>query len=52
MTVSEVGIVADAVGFCRLVADRIVPAELGACVTGATALASTVLTGAAALALD
>lgn len=50
--VSEVGIVADAVGFCRLVADRIGPAELDAHVTGATALASTVLTGAAALALD
>jgi hypothetical protein len=50
--VSDVGIVADAVRFCRLVADRIAPAELGASVTGATALASTVLSGAAALALD
>jgi hypothetical protein len=50
--VSELGIVADAVGFCRLVANRIAPAELGASVTGATALASTVLSGAAALALD
>ncbi len=50
--VPEVGIVADAVSFCRLVADRIGPADLGASVTGATALASTVLTGAAALALD
>jgi uncharacterized protein (TIGR03083 family) len=48
----EVAIVADAVRFCRLVADRIAPAELGASVTGATALASTVLSGAAALALD
>jgi uncharacterized protein (TIGR03083 family) len=50
--VSDVAIVADAVRFCRLVADRIGPAELGASVTGAPALASTVLTGAAALALD
>ena len=50
--VSEVGIVADAVRFCRLVGDRISAAELGAHVTGVTALASTVLTGAAALALD
>jgi uncharacterized protein (TIGR03083 family) len=50
--VGEVCIVADAVGFCRLVADRIGPAELGAQVTGVTALAPTVLAGAAALALD
>jgi uncharacterized protein (TIGR03083 family) len=50
--VGEVCIVADAVGFCRLVADRIGPAELGAHVTGVTALAPTVLAGAAALALD
>ena len=48
----DVAIVADAVDFCRLVADRIDPAELGASVTGATALASAVLAGAAALALD
>src|SRR3954468_18297528 len=50
--VPEVMIVADAVRFCRLVADRIAPAELGARVTGATGLAATVLSGAAALALD
>ena len=50
--VPEVAIVADAVRFCRLVADRISPAELGASVTGATVLAPTVLAGAAALALD
>ena len=50
--VSEVAIVAEAVSFCRLVADRIDARELGAHVTGATALASTVLAGAAALALD
>ena len=49
---SDVAIVADAVRFCRLVADRISPAELGAHVTGPSALASTVLSGAAALALD
>jgi uncharacterized protein (TIGR03083 family) len=48
----EVSIVADAVGFCRLVADRISPAELGAHVTGAAGFAPTVLAGAAALALD
>jgi uncharacterized protein (TIGR03083 family) len=50
--VPEVGIVADAVGFCRLVADRIDAQELGAHVTGATGLAPTVFAGAAALALD
>jgi uncharacterized protein (TIGR03083 family) len=49
---AEVVIVADAVGFCRLVGDRISAAELGAHVTGATDLAATVLAGAAALALD
>jgi hypothetical protein len=37
---------------CRLVADRIGPAELGASVTGPAELAATVLSGAAALALD
>jgi uncharacterized protein (TIGR03083 family) len=50
--VFDIGIVADAVRFCRLVADRIGPAEVGAAVTGTTALTSTVLSGAAALALD
>jgi uncharacterized protein (TIGR03083 family) len=48
----EVGIVADAVRFCRLVADRITPGELGAHLTGATDHADVVLAGAAALALD
>ena len=48
----EVAIVADAVGFCRLVADRITPADLGAQVSGAAGAADVVLTGAAALALD
>ena len=51
-TVPEVAIVADAVGFCRLVADRILPADLGAHLTGPAGLVSTVLSGAAALALD
>jgi uncharacterized protein (TIGR03083 family) len=50
--VQEVAIVADAIAFCRLVADRIGSAELGAHVTGANEIASTVLAGAAALALD
>jgi uncharacterized protein (TIGR03083 family) len=50
--VPEVGIAADAVGFCRLVADRIDASQLGAHVTGATAHAATVFAGAAALALD
>jgi len=49
---TEVAIVADAVGFCRLVADRITPADLGAQVSGAAGAADVVLAGAAALALD
>jgi uncharacterized protein (TIGR03083 family) len=50
--VPEVAIVADAVGFCRLVAARIAPADLGAHVSGAAGHAAAVLAGAAALALD
>ena len=50
--VPEVGVVADAVGFCRLVANRLEPGGLGAHVTGEPGLADTVLAGAAALALD
>jgi uncharacterized protein (TIGR03083 family) len=50
--VPEVAIVADAVGFCRLVAARITPADLGAHVSGAAGSADAVLAGAAALALD
>jgi uncharacterized protein (TIGR03083 family) len=50
--VPEVAIVADAVGFCRLVAARITPADLGAHVSGADGAAAAVLAGAAALALD
>lgn len=50
--VPEVGLVADAVDFCRLVADRIEPGALGAHVTGEAVHAGVVLAGAAALALD
>jgi hypothetical protein len=50
--VPEVSIVADTVAFCRLVADRIGPDELGAHLSGATDQAATVFAGAAALALD
>ena len=45
-------IVADAVGFCRLVANRIDPNALSAVVTGQEELAADVLAGARALALD
>jgi uncharacterized protein (TIGR03083 family) len=48
----EVAIVADAVGFCRLVAARLDVDELGGHVTGEPFLVTTVLAGAAALALD
>jgi uncharacterized protein (TIGR03083 family) len=50
--VPEVSIVADAVGFCRLVAARIAPGDLGAHVSGSAGHADAVLSGAAALALD
>jgi uncharacterized protein (TIGR03083 family) len=50
--VPEVAIVADAVGFCRLVADRIAPDELAPHLRGAVEHAPRVLAGAAALALD
>jgi hypothetical protein len=48
----EVAIVADAVRFCRLVAARLDVGELGGHVTGEPSLVTTVLAGAAALALD
>jgi uncharacterized protein (TIGR03083 family) len=48
----DVRIVADAVDFCRLVANRIDPAALGAVVTGDGALARDLFTGASTLALD
>jgi hypothetical protein len=50
--VPEVIIVADAVGFCRLVANRIRPTDLDAHVSGAVAHVPHILAGAAALALD
>jgi uncharacterized protein (TIGR03083 family) len=50
--VPEVAVVADAVTFCRLVANRISPGELRAHVSGPMAGADRVLAGAAALALD
>jgi hypothetical protein len=52
VAVVEVAVVADAVRFCRLVANRISPGELRAHVSGAVAAADRVLAGAAALALD
>jgi uncharacterized protein (TIGR03083 family) len=48
----SVGIVADVVGFCRLVANRLRPSDLDAYVTGDRGRASSVLAAAAALALD
>jgi uncharacterized protein (TIGR03083 family) len=50
--VAEVMIVADTVGFCRLVADRLTPEQLAPAVTGAVDHAAPLLAGAAALALD
>jgi hypothetical protein len=50
--VPEVTIVADALGFCRLAANRIRPADLDAHVSGAVAPVPHILAGAAALALD
>jgi uncharacterized protein (TIGR03083 family) len=49
---AEVMIVADACRFCRLVADRIEPAALGAHVRGDSADVALLLRAAAALALD
>ncbi|TVZ04013.1 maleylpyruvate isomerase family mycothiol-dependent enzyme [Trebonia kvetii] len=48
----RLSIVADAVGFCRLAADRIRPADLGASVIGSADLAACVLAATATLALD
>jgi uncharacterized protein (TIGR03083 family) len=47
-----IGIVADAVGFCWLVANRVTPADLGLHVTGDPGRAAGVLAAASALALD
>jgi uncharacterized protein (TIGR03083 family) len=49
---AEVSIVADAVGFCRLVSDRMAPAELAPYISGDHDQAARVLTAAATLALD
>ena len=49
---AELGIVTDVVGFCRLFANRISPADLDVLVTGDSDHATSVLTAAAALALD
>ena len=48
----SIGIVTDAVGFCRLVANRVTPADLDLHVTGDPRRAAGVLAAAAALALD
>jgi uncharacterized protein (TIGR03083 family) len=48
----SVAIVTDAVGFCRLAANRVTPAELDVDVTGDRACAAAVLTAATTLALD
>jgi uncharacterized protein (TIGR03083 family) len=49
---ARVGIVADAVGFCRLVSNRIRPGDLDVYVTGEPRRATAILTAATALALD
>ena len=48
----DVVVVADAIGFCRLTANRCRPAELDAYVEGDEALAADILDGMAALAAD
>jgi hypothetical protein len=47
-----IGIVTDAVGFCRLVANRVTPADLDLHVTGDPGRVAGVLAAASALALD
>jgi uncharacterized protein (TIGR03083 family) len=49
---TALSIVTDAVGFCRLAANRIVPAELDVTVTGDPGRAAAVLAAATTLALD
>jgi uncharacterized protein (TIGR03083 family) len=48
----SLAIVADAVGFCRLAANRVTPAELGPHITGDEGQAVSVLAAATTLALD
>jgi uncharacterized protein (TIGR03083 family) len=49
---APVQVVADAVGFCRLAANRLTPDALGAAVTGQPGQVTSVLAAAAALGLD
>jgi uncharacterized protein (TIGR03083 family) len=49
---AALSIVADAVGFCRLAANRITPAELDANITGDPSSAAAILAAATTLALD
>lgn len=49
---AAVTIVTDTVGFCRLAANRLTPAELDVCVTGEAGRAADVLAAATTLALD
>lgn len=49
---AEIAIVTDAVGFCRLVANRATPGQLGLHITGDFDRAAMVLAAASALALD
>ena len=49
---ASVAIVTDAVGFCRLAANRVAPADLDVSVTGDPARAAAVLAAATTLALD
>jgi hypothetical protein len=49
---AAISIVTDAIGFCRLAANRIAPAELDVNVTGDPARAAAVLAAATTLALD
>jgi len=50
--VAATGIVTDAVGFCRLVANRVTPASLDSHITGDPDRAAAILAAATALALD
>jgi hypothetical protein len=49
---ATVGIVADAVGFCRLVGNRITPADLRPHITGNAGRATEILAAATTRALD
>jgi hypothetical protein len=49
---ASVAIVTDAVGFCRLAANRVTPADLEVSVTGDPDRATAVLAAATTLALD